>query len=651
MTIRTKLTINVISLVGFFLVIILVLTITSRRIDEATEKSIFADRMVIGVSDMNTITYDYVMNPSERARQQWERKHASLGELIESAKITTEEKRVILNRIRQNHKDAAQFFKQILANNPKKKQATAAVRELLDESNERSVTQLMDRSQLMISDAYALARVSYTEINRAQSWAFWLITAAILLSMIVAGAISYFLGRTIHASLRTLTKGTELIAAGDLDHRLPVKGKDEIANLSMAFNAMTAKLARSYASLGREIQEKEKAREALQKAHDELEDRVAERTQELSRSEQQISRILSSITDCYYALDRDWQVVEINDQALIYFEKNREEFLGRNWREVFPSGIGSVFTEQYQKALSEGKPVEFEAHSLIVDRWAELHVYPSENGLSVYFKDITERKKAEEALRERTAELEVANRELENFSYTIAHDLRAPLRAIDGFSMMLVRCNEKNFDAESVRKIRIIRDNIRNMGQLIDDLLAYSGLVRRPMAFSALDMEALVKEVWQEQCAINPGRRMQMQENGLPTAFGDRTLIRQVLANLLSNAVKFTISRELAVIEVGGRDDGEETRYFVKDNGAGFDMRYHDKLFGVFQRLHGADEYEGTGVGLAIVQRSIHRHGGRVWGEGRIDEGATFHFTLPREGAGKGKDIKDESPASGGLIH
>ena len=172
------------------------------------------------------------------------------------------------------------------------------------------------------------------------------------------------------------------------------------------------------------------------------------------------------------------------------------------------------------------------------------------------------------------------------------------------------------------------------MGQLIDDLLAYSGLVRRAMAFSVLDMEALVKDVWQEQCAINPGRRMELRNNGLPEVFGDQTLIRQVLANLLSNAVKFTKSRELAVIEVGGRDEGEETRYFVKDNGVGFDMRYHDKLFGVFQRLHGEDEYEGTGVGLAIVQRSIHRHGGRVWGEGKIDEGAIFHFTLPRKGEG-----------------
>lgn len=634
MTIRAKLAINVISLVGLFLVIILVLNITSRRIDEATDKSIFANRLVIGVSDMNTITYDYVMNPSERARQQWERKHASLGELIKNAEFLKDEKRVILNRIRENHEDGAQFFRQILENNRKKKEATAAVQALLNESNERNMTQLMARSQIMISDAYALVRVSHGEINKLQSWSFWLITAVILLSMIVAGAVSYFLGRTINVSIRTLAKGTELIAGGDLDHRLPVKGNDEIANLSEAFNAMTAKLARTHASLGQEIREKEKAREALQKAHDELEDRVAERTRELSRSEQRISGILSSITDCYYALDWDWRLIEINDQALKYFEKKREDLLGRNWWAVFPEALGSVFEERYQKAALEKTPVQFEVHSLVVDRWAEVHAYPSENGLSVYFRDISERKKAEEILKERTSELEAANRELENFSYTVAHDLKAPLRAIDGFSTLLAKRHENHFDEESKRKIRVIRDNIRNMAQLIEDLLAYSGLAQKTMTCSALDMEALVEEVWHEQCAIHPDRRMELRRNGLPVAFGDRTMIRQVVANLLSNAVKFTNSRDTAVIEVGGRDDGEETRYFVKDNGTGFDMGYHDKIFGVFQRLHGVDEYEGTGVGLAIVQRSIHRHGGRVWGEGKVDEGATFYFTLPgkREG-------------------
>jgi PAS domain S-box-containing protein len=620
MTIRGKLAINVLLLVGFSLVIILVLNITTRRIDEAVDKGALINRIVIGVSDMNTITYDYLINPSERARQQWERKHASLWRLIRSARFSGQDKRVIVSRIGENHEDAAQFFQQMMANNGKMKRASAAERSLLAENNERNATQLMARSQIMISDAYALARLSQTEIKALQAWSFWLIAMVSLLSMVIAGVISYFLGRTINVSLRRLAGGTKLIAGGDLGYRLPVKGGDEIAQLSAAFNEMATKLARS--------------REELQEAYDALEDRVEARTKELSESKQQVSRILSSITDCYYALDREWRVIEINDQALKYFGMKREAFVGRVLWDVFPAGLGSVFEEQYRKAVNEGKPVEFDVHSLVVDRWAEMHAYPSEDRLSVYFKDITERKQAEEILKQRTAALEAANRELENFSYTVAHDLRAPLRAIDGYSELLARQHDKDFDEESRRKIRIIRDNIRNMGQLIEDLLAYSGLGRRDMDFADLDMEALVNEVWREQCAANPGRRMELRKGELPRAFGDRTMIRQALTNLLSNAVKFTKARELAIIEIGGREDGEETRFFVKDNGAGFDARHGRKLFGVFQRLHGPEEYEGTGVGLAIVQRSIHRHGGRVWGEGKVDEGAVFHFTLPRRGDG-----------------
>ncbi|MHB8771076.1 MAG: sensor histidine kinase [Syntrophales bacterium] len=635
MTIRTRLAINVLSLLGFFLIIIVVLIATSRTIDEAATKGVFADRVVIGAAAMNTITYDYVLNPSERARQQWELKHASLGDIIiNNATLAKEEQRAILERIRDNHADAGRFFQRILASDRKKKQASAAERAMIEESTERTVAQLIARSQAMISDAHALAQVSYAEIDRVQTWSFRLIAGAILLSVLIAALISYLISRTINVSLRALARETELVAAGNLDRRLPVTGKDEIAQLSLAFNEMTEKLARSSARLGQEIREKDKAREALQKAHDELEDRVAERTKELSRSEQRISGILASITDCYYALDAQWRVVEINDQALRYFGKSRDEMLGRSWREIFPMGIGSPFEEQFKRAVSGGTPVEFDAHSLVVDRWAELHVYPAESGISVYFKDITERKRAEEALRERTVELEAANRELEDFCYTIAHDLRAPLRAIDGFSVMLARRHDNGFDAESRHRIQLIRANIRNMGRLIDDLLAYAGLGRKAMTFSALDMEALVRELWRELCDITPGRQMELRMGDLPGAFGDRTLIRQALANLLSNAVKFTRFRDQAVIEVGGRDEGAEIRYFVKDNGVGFDMAYHDKMFGVFQRLHGVDQYEGTGVGLAIVERSIRRHGGRVWGEGKVGEGAVFHFTLPRKESG-----------------
>ncbi|MDA8126762.1 MAG: ATP-binding protein [Deltaproteobacteria bacterium] len=234
----------------------------------------------------------------------------------------------------------------------------------------------------------------------------------------------------------------------------------------------------------------------------------------------------------------------------------------------------------------------------------------------------------EELVRERTATLEELNRELESFSYSISHDLRAPLRAIDGYSRMILRTQGTRFDAETQRQFNIIRDNTRMMGQLIEDLLAFSRMGRAPLSVEMLDLKALAAALWEEVQFLHPDRRMTFKIGHLPPGRGDRTLIRQVLSNLLHNAVKFTRSRKEALIEVGGYDKDREQVYYVRDNGVGFDMAYYDKLFGVFQRLHSAEDYEGTGVGLALVQRIIHRHGGRVWAEGEVDRGACFYFTL-----------------------
>ena len=244
-------------------------------------------------------------------------------------------------------------------------------------------------------------------------------------------------------------------------------------------------------------------------------------------------------------------------------------------------------------------------------------------------EDITEKKRMGMELQERTVELERVNKELESFSYSVSHDLRAPLRAIDGYSRMILKRQEDRFDDETRRQFNLIRDNTRTMGQLIDDILAFSRLGRQAIAASRIDMEALAQEIWNELRTINPDRAMDLNIDRLPHGMGDRALIKQVLSNLLSNAVKFTRGRDAAVIEIGGRVQENENMYHVRDNGTGFDMKYYEKLFGVFQRLHNDNEFEGTGVGLAIVQRIIHRHGGRVWAEGEPDRGATFYFTLP----------------------
>jgi len=234
-------------------------------------------------------------------------------------------------------------------------------------------------------------------------------------------------------------------------------------------------------------------------------------------------------------------------------------------------------------------------------------------------------------VRLREQQLENANKELESFNYSVSHDLRAPLRAIAGFSRMILKKEAERFDEETRRHFQVIMDNVENMGRIIDDLLAFSRLGRQEVTKVALDMEALIRDVWQELMAIHPDRKMSLAIGKMPTASGDQTLIRQVYGNLLGNAVKFTQGRNPAMIETGCIAGDEGTVYYVRDNGIGFDMKYHDVLFGVFKRLHTNEEYEGTGIGLAIVQRIIHRHGGRIWAEGEVDKGATFYFTIPTQ--------------------
>jgi light-regulated signal transduction histidine kinase (bacteriophytochrome) len=235
----------------------------------------------------------------------------------------------------------------------------------------------------------------------------------------------------------------------------------------------------------------------------------------------------------------------------------------------------------------------------------------------------------EKSVRQRTAELEMANRELEAFSYSVSHDLRAPLRHIDGFTSLLLEQHAQAMPSDAQRLLGVVMDAARQMNGLIDDLLRFSRLSQQPLTKESIKAGELFREVLDELQTERAGRHVEIRLGELPDGQGDRALLRQVVVNLLTNAFKFTRRRENAVVEIGGRLQEQERVYFVRDNGAGFDMQHARRLFGVFQRLHSAEEYEGTGVGLSIVQRIIVRHGGRIWAEAAVNEGATFFFTLP----------------------
>jgi K+-sensing histidine kinase KdpD len=252
--------------------------------------------------------------------------------------------------------------------------------------------------------------------------------------------------------------------------------------------------------------------------------------------------------------------------------------------------------------------------------------------------EVEQRKQQEDEIRtlnqklaNRAAELESSNKELESFAYSVSHDLRAPLRHVVGFSELLQKQAASLLDDKSQRYIKTILDSAKKMGKLIDDLLSFSRIGRAETKESLVNLGQLVKDVVSEIEQETRGREIVWKIDALPVCYGDRSMLMLVLANLVSNAVKFTRMRTRAEIEIGcAHRDNDEVEVFVRDNGAGFDMQYASKLFGVFQRLHRADEFEGTGIGLATVQRIIHRHGGKVRAEGAVDQGATFYFSVPK---------------------
>ncbi len=476
----------------------------------------------------------------------------------------------------------------------------------------------------------------------------------VLGAMVVTLAISFWMQQLVSQPILRLANTAQVIRDNnDYSVRAQKQGRNEIGLLTDSFNQMLT-----------QIQTQDGA---LRRAQNELEQRVRERTAELTttnaalqveiaerlrtgealqESENRFRSLLDGVQDyAIFRLDPAGCVATWNAGAQRIKGYTAEEIIGQHFSRFYtPEDIRSGKPgQELNIAIAQGR-CEVEGLRARKDGsrfWANVVITPLRDtagnvtGFSKVTRDVTEKRKAEEekqkltdVLRGRTTELEAANQELEAFSYSVSHDLRAPLRGLDGFSQALLEDYGDKVGSDGKKLLQRIRAGSQRMGQLIDDLLNLSRVSRSELHREPVDLSGLAGNVVAELRTTDPQRDVTLRISEGLKADGDPHLLRVVLANLLGNAWKYTSKQPHATIEFGLNRDNGHSSFFVRDDGVGFDMQYVDKLFAPFQRLHGMTEFPGTGIGLATVQRVIHRHGGRIWVQAEVNKGATFHFTL-----------------------
>ena len=496
---------------------------------------------------------------------------------------------------------------------------------------------IVDKQEIL-GTVYLRAR--YQLVDRLKQYISILVLAMIS-SLIVAGLLSFWLhSKIIRPIVEVGNVARTVMQTRDYSLRATTTVNNELGDLVDGFNDMLSEIARrqtileaSHASLEREIKERTEAEKALR------------------LSEERNSTLMTASAAVVWTADLLGHFVDEQRQWSNYTGQGRDTYAGVGWRNAFHSEDRNALDIAWAHSLSQPSPFHLELR--LRPAQSEAYRYVSLRAVAVLqdtgsvrewigsITDIDDQRRAERELltlnvelerrvTQRTADLEAANKEMESFSYSISHDLRAPVRAIVGFAGMLWEDNSPMLDEEGRRKLSVVQSEAARMGQLIDDLLAFSRLSRQSVAPCTLDMATMAGAMFDRVRTHNESNGVQLQLQPLPSVLGDRALIDQVWANLVSNAIKYSSKKEHPVVEIGAISDEKEHIYYVRDNGAGFDPRHKNKLFGVFQRLHDQSEFAGTGVGLALVQRIVQRHGGRVWAEGKPNEGATFYFTLPR---------------------
>lgn len=687
MKIRTRIIISVVILCVIFLILAVSVFYTAQQVSRMNAQEELARKIQTGSYELGFLADDYLVYGEDRQLAQWNEKFESFSEDLSQLNAETPEQQQLVNNIRANQQRLKEIFDGVVSTRKAEKETgkTPADQGFIALSWSRLGVQ----NQAMIFDASRLAELIHAESGRAQQQNTTLSFAALGVLVIVLLSAYFIFSRSVLGSLDRLQQDTRVVGAGNLDYLIDESSDDETGDLARAFNRMTASLktvTASKAELETEVAERKKAEEALKVKNTDLEaayeeltateeelrqnyDELARNERALAASEMRLRRFYDSDLIGVIYWNMAGQITDANDRFLSMTGYTREDLMdGRiDWAKMTPpefrhrdeqsmeelkaTGMNRVpFEKEYIRKDGSRLPImvsgamiddqRYNGVAIVIDiterKRAEEELLKKNTDLEAAYEEITatgdELKKLneqlEERVRQRTSELAAANRELESFTYSVSHDLRAPLRAIHGFSRIIMEEHAQGLNPEVRRYLEIINENGLRMGNLIDDLLTFSRTSRQSLKREMIQPGEIVKQCLAELGDEQKGRAIELDIAALPACNADPALLKIVWMNLIANAIKFTRHAPVARITIASEQKDDETMYFIRDNGAGFDMKYIGKLFGVFQRLHHAEEYEGNGVGLAIVKMIITRHGGRVWAEGEVGKGATFFYTL-----------------------
>jgi PAS domain S-box-containing protein len=633
MKIKTQFIISTLIFGVILLVMIAALVFTNQRLQETSQQLQIATNLQQEANELSYMVNDYLIYQENQQLTRWETGFAAFSNGLAMLKPGTPEQQTLTSNLQTNQQQLQNVFSDIQATLAKTAATQGAA---VDPAFIRtSWSRLEVQNQGLIFNTSRLSQALTDQDNQLKQN----VNLLIIILVVIFGVfvlVNYFLNyrRTIK-SLAVLQSGTRIIGSGNLDYKLTEKGNDEISDLSRAFNHMSASLKTVTASktdLEREITERKKAEEALQKTLTEVQANKA-------RLETFLLTSPSAIV-----------IIEKPDGKVSFINERARELYGMDPRglkmEEYPKiGLlkldGTPYTpEEMPASRSLFKGAVVRGEDLILARPNGTQVVVSASSAPVrnsqgeitsvigIFEDITDRKKAEEDLKKYTHDLELANKELEAFSYSVSHDLRAPLRGIDGFSNVLLDDYRDKLDEQGQDYLDRIRKSSQLMSQLIDGILKLSRITRAEVHTEKVNLSNIVRSIAEEMKQSQPERKAEFIITPEIIAFGDKVLLEALLQNLLENAWKFTGKCQQTRIEFGTVQKDKVMVYYVRDNGIGFDMKYSDKLFKPFNRLHNQNEYQGTGIGLANVQKIVSRHGGRIWAESEISKGATFYFTL-----------------------